>query len=70
MPSDQSTTLPTTASQAPFLVKVQFFSGRPRDVTGKVRILRTVDGQLRDESFSFTVSRPKDVAVIGAFDAE
>ena len=58
------------ASQGPFIVKVQFFSGRPRDVEGKVRILRTVDGQRRDETFTFTVQRPKDIAQIGVFEAQ
>lgn len=57
-------------SQGPFMVKVQFFSGRPRAIEGKVRIIRTVDGQLRDETFSFTVERPKDIARIGVFEAE
>jgi hypothetical protein len=58
------------ASEGPFIVKVQFFSGRPRDVAGKVRILRTVDGQRRDETFAFTVKRPKDIVSIGVFEAE
>jgi hypothetical protein len=58
------------ASQGPFTVKVQFFSGRPREIQGKLRVLRMLEGQLRDESFTFTVSRPKDVAVIGVFAAE
>jgi len=58
------------AAQGPFTVKVQFFSGKPREVAGKVRILRTVEGQRRDETFSFTVERPKDIASIGVFAAE
>ena len=60
----------TDAAQGPFRVKVQFFSGKPRDLEGKVRIQRTVDGQLRDETFGFVVRRPKDVAVIGVFASE
>jgi hypothetical protein len=60
----------TDTAQGPFTVKVQFFSGKPRDIEGKLRIQRTVDGQLRDETFGFIVSRPKDVAVIGVFAAE
>ena len=55
------------AADGPFTVKVTFFSGRPRDVAGKVRILRFVDGTLRDDSFTFTVHKPKDVAEIGVF---
>lgn len=58
------------ASDGPFTVKVQFFSGRPRDVNGKVRILRFANGTLRDETFRFTVRRPKDVAEIGVFSVE
>ena len=53
--------------QGPFTVKVQFFSGRPRDVEGKLRIIRSVGGELLDDTFVFTVSRPKDVAEIGVF---
>jgi hypothetical protein len=60
----------TDVSEGPFIVKVQFFSGKPRAVEGKVRILRTVDGQRRDETFSFTLNRPKDIARIGVFEAE
>jgi len=60
----------TDAGQGPFTVKVQFFSGKPRELEGKLRIQRTVDGQLRDETFAFIVRRPKDVAVIGVFAAE
>jgi hypothetical protein len=29
-----------------------------------------VDGQARDETFSFTVGKPKDVAEIGSFATE
>jgi hypothetical protein len=58
------------AAEGPFTIKVQFFSGRPRDVEGKIRILRIVDGDFRDESFTFVVRRPKDVAEIGVFSAE
>jgi hypothetical protein len=29
-----------------------------------------VDGQARDESFTFVVHRPKDVAEIGVFEAK
>lgn len=58
------------ASDGPFTIKVTFFSGRPRDVAGKVRIIRFADGTLRDETFRFTVSRPKDVAEIGVFSVE
>ncbi|HMI90212.1 MAG TPA: hypothetical protein VK509_02560, partial [Polyangiales bacterium] len=57
-------------TDGPFTIKVQFFSGRPRDVRGKLRILRTVDGEFRDETFTFTVRRPKDVAEIGVFKSE
>ena len=59
-----------TAADGPFTVKVQFFSGRPRDVNGKVRILRFGGGTLRDETFRFTVRKPKDVAEIGVFSVE
>jgi hypothetical protein len=58
------------ASQGPFTIKVQFFSGKPRTVEGKVRILRTVAGQLVDGSFAFSVGRPKDVAQIGVFESQ
>ena len=58
------------ANEGPFTVKVQFFSGRPREVTGKLRIFRTVDGRFRDETFRFTVNRPKDVAEIGVFSTD
>jgi hypothetical protein len=58
------------ASDGPFTIKVTFFSGRPRDVHGKVRILRFANGTLRDETFRFTVRKPKDVAEIGVFSVE
>ncbi len=54
-------------SQGPFTIKTQFFSGRPRAIEGKVRILRIIDGALHDDSYVFTVNRPKDVAEIGVF---
>lgn len=57
-------------SQGPFTIKVQFFCGRPRAITGKVRIIRTLGGQLVDETFAFTVDRPKVVAEIGVFAGE
>jgi hypothetical protein len=57
-------------SQGPFTVKVQFFSGKPRDIEGRVRILRTVGGQALDETFIFHVDHPKDVAEIGVFPSE
>jgi hypothetical protein len=57
-------------SQGPFTVKVEFFSGMPRDLEAKLRILRTVGGQATDESFTFVVSHPKDIAEIGVFTAE
>jgi uncharacterized protein YfaP (DUF2135 family) len=56
-------------SQGPFTIKVQFFCGRA-GVQGKVRIIRTVAGQLLDESYAFTVGGPKEVAEIGVFAAE
>jgi hypothetical protein len=55
------------ASEGPFTIKVQFFSGKPREVAGKVRIFRIANGEVRDETFRFTVNRPKDVAEIGVF---
>jgi uncharacterized protein YfaP (DUF2135 family) len=58
------------AAQGPFTIKVQFFSGRPRDIEGKVRILRSLGGAFRDDTYVFTVRRPKDVAEIGVFAAE
>jgi hypothetical protein len=57
-------------SQGPFTIKVQFFCGRPRAIQGKVRIIRTIGGQVVDDTYSFTVSRPKEVAEIGVFAAE
>jgi hypothetical protein len=56
--------------QGPFTIKVQFFSGKPRDIEAKVRIIRNVDGVLRDDSYVGTVSRPKDVTEIGVFASE
>ena len=58
------------ATQGPFTIKVEFFSGKPRDLEAKLRILRTVGGQAIDESFTFVVSHPKDIAEIGVFAAE
>jgi hypothetical protein len=57
-------------SQGPFTIKVQFFCGRPRPIAGKVRIIRTLAGQLVDETHAFTVDRPKVVAEIGVFAAQ
>jgi hypothetical protein len=57
-------------SQGPFTIKVQAFCGRSRDVQGKVRIIRTVDGQLVDHSYVFSLDRPKAVAEIGVFAGE
>ena len=57
-------------SQGPFTIKVQFFSGKPRAIEGKVRILRSVAGEFMDDTFVFTVGRPKDVAEIGVFAGE
>ncbi len=57
-------------SQGPFTIKVQFFCGRPRPISGKVRVIRTVGGQLVDDTYSFTVNRPKEVAEIGVFVGE
>ncbi len=54
-------------SQGPFTIKVQFFSGKPRPIEGKVRILRSVGGVLSDDTYVFTVNRPKDVAEVGVF---
>jgi hypothetical protein len=53
--------------QGPFTIKVRFFCGKPRDVRGKVRITRTVGGAPLDESYAFTVRRPKDVVDVGVF---
>lgn len=58
------------ATEGPFTIKVQFFSGKPREVAGKVRVLRIANGQVRDETFTFTVHRPKDVAEIGVFSVQ
>jgi hypothetical protein len=57
-------------SQGPFTIKVQFFCGRPRPIAGKVRIIRKHGGQLVDETYAFTVDRPKVVAEIGVFAGE
>jgi hypothetical protein len=57
-------------SQGPFTIKVQFFSGKPRDVQGKLRVIRTVNGQLTDKTYTFSVARPKDVAELGVFAGE
>jgi hypothetical protein len=57
-------------SKGPFTIKVQFFCGRPRAITGKVRIIRKLKGQLVDETYAFSVDRPKVVAEIGVFAAE
>jgi hypothetical protein len=42
----------------------------PSSLQAKLRVLRTVDGQARDETFTFVVRRPKDVAEVGVFAAE
>jgi hypothetical protein len=55
------------ASQGPFTIKVQFFSGKPRPIRGKVRIIRVIAGDVLDQTFRFTVNRPKDVVEIGTF---
>jgi hypothetical protein len=57
-------------AQGPFTIKVQSFCGPPRPVQGKLRIIRTIQGQLLDESYVFSVARPRDVAEIGVFAAE
>jgi hypothetical protein len=57
-------------SLGPFTIKVQFFCGRVRPIQGKVRIIRTVGGQLVDDTYAFTVRGPKDVAEIGVFAGE
>jgi len=57
-------------TKGPFTIKVQFFSGRPREIEGKLRILRIIEGALHDDSYVFTVARPKDVAEIGVFESE
>ena len=57
-------------AQGPFTVKVQSFCGPPGAIQGKLRVIRTLRGQLLDESFVFRVERPGDVAEIGVFAAE
>jgi hypothetical protein len=57
------------AAQGPFTVKVQFFSGKPRSIEGKVRVLRSEGGVVIDDTFTFTVAKPKDIAEIGVFTA-
>ena len=57
-------------AQGPFTIKVQSFCGPARPVQGKLRIIRTIKGQLLDESYVFSVARPRDVAEIGVFAAE
>jgi hypothetical protein len=57
-------------SKGPFTIKVGFFCGRPRPIAGKVRIIRTLGGQLVDETFAFSVNRPNVVAEVGVFAAE
>jgi hypothetical protein len=57
-------------TQGPFTIKVQFFSGKPRNVDGKVRLIRIVGGQVLDDTFTFTVDHPKDVAEIGVFPSQ
>jgi hypothetical protein len=54
-------------ASGPYTIKVQFFSGRPRAIRGKVRVLRVVGGKLLDDTFGFEVDHPKDVAEIGVF---
>jgi hypothetical protein len=54
-------------SQGPFTIKVQFFSGKPRDIEAKVRIIRNVAGAELDDSYVGIVSHPKDVTEIGVF---
>jgi hypothetical protein len=56
--------------QGPFTIKVQSFCGPPGAIQGKLRIIRTLQGQLVDESFVFSVSKPGDVAEVGVFAAE
>jgi hypothetical protein len=58
------------ASQGPFTIKVQFFSGKPRDIEAKVRIIRNVDGVALDDSYVGVVGHPKDVSEIGVFASE
>jgi len=57
-------------AQGPFTVKVQSFCGPTGAIQGKLRVIRTLRGQLLDESFVFTVEQPGDVAEIGVFAAE
>ncbi|HET6583162.1 MAG TPA: carboxypeptidase-like regulatory domain-containing protein [Nannocystaceae bacterium] len=57
------------ASQGPFTVKVEFFSGKPRDLEAKLRVQRIDGGQLIDDTFTFVVTKPKDIAEIGVFTA-
>jgi hypothetical protein len=57
-------------AQGPFTIKVQSFCGPEGAIQGKLRVIRTLSGQLLDESFVFTVERPGDVAEIGVFAAE
>ncbi|HEU4407184.1 MAG TPA: hypothetical protein VFS43_18080 [Polyangiaceae bacterium] len=57
----------TDVAQGPYTIKVVFFSGKPRNVEGKLRITRTVAGKPLDDTYTFTVDRPKDVAEIGVF---
>jgi hypothetical protein len=57
------------ADQGPFTVKVEFFSGKPRELEAKLRVQRTDGGQLIDDTFTFVVEHPKDVAEIGVFTA-
>jgi hypothetical protein len=57
-------------AQGPFTIKVQSFCGPAGAIQGKLRVIRTLRGQLLDESFVFSVSRPGDVAELGVFAAE
>jgi hypothetical protein len=57
-------------TQGPFTIKVQFFSGKPRPLEGKVRILRSVAGEFSDETYVFTINRPKDVIEVGVFTSQ
>ena len=57
-------------AQGPFTIKVQSFCGPSGAINGKLRIIRTLGGQLRDESFQFSVAQPGDVAKIGVFAAQ
>ncbi|MEY2931142.1 MAG: hypothetical protein RL033_1891 [Pseudomonadota bacterium] len=57
-------------AQGPFTIKVQSFCGPSGAIQGKLRVIRTLKGQLLDESFVFEVERPGDVAEIGVFAAE